>query len=157
MVRWVDGWFIREILPLFGSIFQAGTSYIFSFAENPGWNPALPKNFEMDTGHIPTLKMPKIAKTPLPLDLVNKTLTNFKKSSKIWLTQPMFFLAYFKPILGQSLSIYFGPSPPPLKLKTMFWSKIKNQEMFCNPLKILKIVLSTLKTRYSLDVFDTLP
>ena len=38
--HWVSGWevFFQEILPLHGSILQAGTYQIFSFAENPRWS-----------------------------------------------------------------------------------------------------------------------
>ena len=35
---WLGGWFFQEILPLRGSILQAGTCKILSFAENPRWS-----------------------------------------------------------------------------------------------------------------------
>ena len=37
----VGGWFFQEILPLCGSILQAGTCQIFSLAENPRWSPSV--------------------------------------------------------------------------------------------------------------------
>ena len=38
MVGWVGGWFFQDILPLRGSILQAGTCQILSSAENPRWS-----------------------------------------------------------------------------------------------------------------------
>ena len=35
---WVGGWLLQEILPLSGSILQAGTYQILSLAENPRWS-----------------------------------------------------------------------------------------------------------------------
>ena len=34
----VGGWFFQEIIPLRGSILQAGTCQILSLAENPRWS-----------------------------------------------------------------------------------------------------------------------
>ena len=36
--RWAGGRFFQEILPLRGSILQAGTCQILSLAENPRWS-----------------------------------------------------------------------------------------------------------------------
>ena len=38
MGGWAGGWFFQEILPLRGSILQAGTCQILSLAENPRWS-----------------------------------------------------------------------------------------------------------------------
>ena len=36
--EWVNGWFLQRILPLCGSILQAGTCLILCFAKNPRWS-----------------------------------------------------------------------------------------------------------------------
>ena len=49
---WVGGWFFQEILPLRGSIWQAGTCKILSLAKNPRWNRVWQKDSESYRGLV---------------------------------------------------------------------------------------------------------
>ena len=69
MGGWVDGWvggYLQEVMPLHGSILQAGTCQILSLAENPIWSRVWQNVYRHNWSllHPPLVEIATIISTP---------------------------------------------------------------------------------------------